>query len=1085
MLSTLLKNQFETHIRSRGTNYFYARAVKLVFIDDFLATEKKIKHLNESNYSKLEFEVLGSEIYFTTIEKLTYSEFELNCSCPYFEESGVCKHLWASVLYCDEKKIFATQNKEVRSANSGGVNHHGPATWMKKLQRIEFEQKKEQKNHSFSRHTKNEMAKVGFYAIDLEQSLISDRVVLKIFIQERLKKGGLGVLKEANLTTSKIQFYEDPTEKQILWELFGMSESNTGIYRYSYEQPINQAVLSKKFSTAILKKISLEKKLFYLKNTHAYNRLLADQIKPCSFDEVFWFFSLKLIKVENKFKLAAVLKSENGEEIKIEKPQSFIEGLIFFDSSVARSNIYEYTVWYEATVKEPLIINEIEIDDFLNYYFSYKDLKPPIELPLELEFSEEVFTEPKVQLSFELDKISSLFRTDFSFIYGSKIISSTNPTTEIYDLNARKKIIRNTQFEVEQKNKFFNLIENCNNPFKQEGLISSEEFPYLVEESIKLGWQVLVKDQKIQLGKEFKIHVSSGIDWFDLNVDFQFGQQWVSMPTLISAIRSGQRLVKLGDGTTGVLPIDWIKRFSPILSAARESENGLRLSKVQALFFSANLDIAKGLENENKVSTLQTLLTQIQELKPLKTDLKLKGKLRSYQKKGLSWLSIITENELGGILADDMGLGKTIQVLALLSFAKQNSKASKANKFPTLIVAPKSLVFNWKAESEKFTPYLKSIIYAGSDRQNFFEQVKNYDLVLTTYQTLRIDIDKFQSMQFEYLILDEAHYIKNAKAQITMAVRLIKAQKKVALTGTPVENSLMDLFTILSTVTPGLISDIQAERWAKETDPEKIQTLGKAISPFLLRRTKDQVLKDLPEKSEQVLYCELSSSERKKYNDLKKYYWLQLSDKIKTKGLQKSKIEVLEAILRLRQASCHQGLIDPSLSNKTSSKFELVLEQFESLLKEKRKILVFSQFTSLLKLFSSELTQRNIQFEYLDGQTEDRKTRVENFQNSENCLVFLLSLKAGGVGLNLTAAECVFILDPWWNPAAESQAIDRAHRIGQKRKVFAYKIIAKDTIEEKILEMQTNKKSIADAIVTGKLGLMKSLSIDDLQELFL
>jgi SNF2 family DNA or RNA helicase len=403
------------------------------------------------------------------------------------------------------------------------------------------------------------------------------------------------------------------------------------------------------------------------------------------------------------------------------------------------------------------------------------------------------------------------------------------------------------------------------------------------------------------------------------------------------------------------------------------------------------------------------------------------------------------------------------------------------------VLAPKSLIYNWQAESEKFTTHLKTLIYSGADRHAHTKNFEDYDLLITTYQTLRNDVAHFQNINFDFLILDEAHFVKNSQSQINIAAKTLKARKRFALTGTPVENSLMDLFSILSIVTPGLVSETLAQKWVKQSDQETLSKLAKALHPFILRRTKEQVLKDLPEKSEQVLYCELSEQERRKYDELKAYYWSHLSEKFEQKGLNRSKIEVLEALLRLRQAACHQGLLnqtDTPAANFTSSKFELLLEQLESIIHDGHKVLVFSQFTSLLALLKTELNKKHIPFEYLDGQTQDRAERVQNFQSNPNIPLFLLSLKAGGVGLNLTAADYVFILDPWWNPAAEAQAIDRTHRIGQTKKVFAYKIIAKDTVEEKILDLQKRKKEIAKAIISEDAGLLKSMELEDLRELF-
>ncbi|MFN8944727.1 MAG: DEAD/DEAH box helicase [Pseudobdellovibrionaceae bacterium] len=327
----------------------------------------------------------------------------------------------------------------------------------------------------------------------------------------------------------------------------------------------------------------------------------------------------------------------------------------------------------------------------------------------------------------------------------------------------------------------------------------------------------------------------------------------------------------------------------------------------------------------------------------------------------------------------------------------------------------------------------------------------------------------------------ESQNIKNSDSQVSMACRLVKASHVFALTGTPVENSIQDFFSIMNVVLPGLFS---AEKNMMKYASEDVQLLAKAFSPFILRRKKQEVLKDLPSKSEQILYCELSSEEKQKYEELKNYYWGQLKGVIDQQGLNRSKIQVLEALLRLRQASCHIGLLDQTKRDFVSAKFELLLEQIQEIISEGHKVLVFSQFTQLLELFKTQLNRLNLSYHYLDGQTKDRKEIVTDFQMHDDKKIFLLSLKAGGVGLNLTAAEYVFILDPWWNPAVEAQAIDRAHRIGQTKKVFAYKMIAKDTVEEKILKLQETKKDLLENLLSQKKSVLKNMTFEEISEIF-
>jgi SNF2 family DNA or RNA helicase len=460
--------------------------------------------------------------------------------------------------------------------------------------------------------------------------------------------------------------------------------------------------------------------------------------------------------------------------------------------------------------------------------------------------------------------------------------------------------------------------------------------------------------------------------------------------------------------------------------------------------------------------------------------------LRTYQRDGLGWLNFLREFRFGGCLADDMGLGKTVQVLALLEQRRQElaSGHTEETHRPSLVVVPKSLVFNWCDEAQKFTPQLKVLNYTGKERKAGELPLADYDVIVTTYGTLRMDVFALKEMEFDYIILDEATAIKNSATQNAKCCRLLQGRYRLAMSGTPIENHLGELWSLFEFLNPGMLGHSSAfEQLSKSAtnDPQSRQLLAKAIAPYVLRRTKEQVLKELPAKTEQTLYCDLPPKQRKQYNQLRDHFRAMLSDKIRDQGLQKSKIHVLEALLRLRQAACHPGLIDKRMAKQTSAKLDALLEQLESVVSEGHKALVFSQFTSLLEIVKGHLKKRKIKFEYLDGQTQNRKARVEAFQNDPECPLFLISLKAGGHGLNLTAADYVFILDPWWNPAVEAQAVDRAHRLGQTKSVFAYRLIARDTVEEKVLALQKNKKELAEAIISANDSLIRTLTAEDLQ----
>jgi SNF2 family DNA or RNA helicase len=423
-------------------------------------------------------------------------------------------------------------------------------------------------------------------------------------------------------------------------------------------------------------------------------------------------------------------------------------------------------------------------------------------------------------------------------------------------------------------------------------------------------------------------------------------------------------------------------------------------------------------------------------------------------------------------------------VLALLEERRNRKLPEGETRRPSIAVVPKSLIFNWVNEAAKFTPRLRVAAYHGLSRKTHLEQIDDLDLLVTTYGTLRQDVADLQDVSFDYAILDEAQAIKNPTTHAAKAVRLIQAKHRLAMTGTPIENSLSDLWSLFEFLNPGLLGrsqNFQALTKRLREEPASLDVLSRGIRPYVLRRSKEQVLTELPQKTEQTIQCELTPKERKLYDQLRNHYRQSLLGKVADDGLAKSKIHILEALLRLRQAACHPGLVNKAYLKESSTKLDTLEEQLESLLSEGHKALIFSQFTSLLSILKARLDRKKIVYEYLDGQTTKRQQCVDRFQTDEACRLFLVSLKAGGQGLNLTAADYVFILDPWWNPAVEAQAIDRAHRIGQQQPVMAYRLIAKDTVEEKILALQAQKRELADSIISEDTSILQSLSLEDLQ----
>jgi SNF2 family DNA or RNA helicase len=576
------------------------------------------------------------------------------------------------------------------------------------------------------------------------------------------------------------------------------------------------------------------------------------------------------------------------------------------------------------------------------------------------------------------------------------------------------------------------------------------------------------------------VSVSSGIDWFELHGSLNFGDGLeVKLPQLLAALRRNQKIVALGDGSFGVLPEEWLQRYGFLASFGVTEEDHLRFQRTQTGVLDALLAARSEITYDEAFARIRKEWQNFEGIKPVAEPRGFVGQLRDYQREGLGWFEFLQRFKFGGCLADDMGLGKTVQVLALLESRRKDSR-------PSLVVVPRSLIFNWQQEAARFTPKLRVLSHTGSERIKGNAHFENYDLILTTYGTLRRDVVHFNEVEFDFVILDEAQAIKNAGTETAKAARLLKSRQRLALSGTPIENHLGELWSLFEFLNPGILGSSSVFQFStngtKKLDEESRAMLSRALRPFILRRTKQQVAKELPEKLEQTIYCEMDERQRRHYEELRDYYRRSLSEKVSLQGINKSKIQILEALLRLRQTACHPALINGAVDDAApNAKLDVLLPRLSEVTEEGHKAIVFSQFTSFLAMVRQRLDQQGVAYEYLDGSTRNRGAAVERFQLDPDCKLFLISLKAGGQGLNLTAAEYVFLLDPWWNPAVEAQAIDRAHRIGQTNRVFAYRLITRDTVEEKVLELQSTKRELADAIINADNSVIRNLTGEDLR----
>jgi superfamily II DNA or RNA helicase len=584
-----------------------------------------------------------------------------------------------------------------------------------------------------------------------------------------------------------------------------------------------------------------------------------------------------------------------------------------------------------------------------------------------------------------------------------------------------------------------------------------------------------------------KIFISSNTDWFDAKVEIQFGEQKVTVDDVKKALLNKQQFVQLTDGTLGILPEEWIKKYSLLFRVGEGKSGDMKLSKYH---FSVIEELYLQRDEEELFFQLEEKYERIKgnhSIKPIPAPAHLQAVLRPYQESGFQWLNYLREVQWGGILADDMGLGKTIQALSFLHHLKVD-----AGKLKALVVCPTTLLYNWQNEIKKFTPSLTYYIHHGGLRVKEGVADENIDVIITTYGTLRSDIKQFVEVNFDYVVLDESQAIKNPGSKVTKAASLLKATSRLCLSGTPLQNNTFDIFAQMNFLNPGMLGSMEFFKQEfsipidKFGEKEQKEHLRKLLYPFILRRTKEQVAKDLPEKQEMVLFCNMGDEQRNIYEAYRNDYRDKILGVVENQGIQKSQLTILQGLMKLRQICDSPAIV------KEEERFPNVSVKLEELGREitenisNHKALVFSQFLGMLALIKEKMKELGVDYEYFDGSStiNERERAIQRFQNDDNCRVFLISLKAGGVGLNLTAADYVYIVDPWWNPAVEQQAIDRTHRIGQTKNIFAYRMICTDTVEDKILKLQERKRNLAREVITDDEGFVKTLTKEDVEYLF-
>jgi superfamily II DNA or RNA helicase len=1108
-------------VRNEGLRLFSLKKVSQLQGDPFYATAC----VRDDRYKEL-------------MDTAAYREDKIltvHCECDAFlDEQEVCEHIWAMLLAADARgflvgdgkhtKLFieidteedgfaddfddedwdwepdwkeptrrrtATKAQKISAPKPAAVPKPPVPKWQQQLQAL---QQKVQDSRPAMSRTSWTTGREIFYVVEMFETSYNKKIYLSVPHRERKQNGEWGKLKFENIDPSMVPLLPNVDDRKILSLLSGAQVASSF---YAYSNGFSQGsrfFLSEGLADTVLPLACATGRCFLRPEQNG-------ELTPLAFDAGEpWSFELKCSREGQSYRIAGALR--RGEEsVDLAQLRMVIPGFAFWSDRVARLQSQVEFRWLEHfRINPALKFPAANKDAWLSEFFRLPHL-PRLVMPDDLKITEVQGTpRPRLLVQGNKDKWNYVVQGHLSFEYDGNL-AYPGQGGSVFVPQKNELIRRDSQAETEAHDRLRTLGFMPRQMYGELPRLelNTRNLPKVVTKLVSEGWHVEAEGKLYRQPGKIDIEVTTGIDWFELHGKVQFDDTTIGLPELLQALKKGDKTVVLGDGSVGMLPEEWLKKYG-LLAGLGKADNGhLKFGRNQAGLLDALLAAQPEARFDDAFAKVRDELRRFEGIHPADAPANFQGELRAYQRDGLGWLHFLNRFGFGGCLADDMGLGKTVQVLAFLEARRQSliaggepglrSSEDPATRpktgHPTLVVVPKSLVFNWKAEATRFTPNLRLLDHTGVGRLKPGPHFQEYDLILTTYGTLRRDALEFKDCRFDYCILDEAQAIKNAKSESSKACRLIQANHRLAVTGTPVENHLGELWSLFDFLNPGMLGQASvfqlAGVGARNPEPETRALLSKALRPFLLRRTKEQVAKDLPQKTEQTLFAEMEPEQRKLYNELRDHFRLSLLNKIEKDGIAKSKILILEALLRLRQAACHPGLIDKKRKGDSSAKLDLLMPQLTEVLGEGHKSLVFSQFTSMLSIVRDRLDREKITYEYLDGKTRNRAEKVNRFQTDPKCKLFLISLKAGGVGLNLTAAEYVFLLDPWWNPAVEAQAIDRTHRIGQTNPVFAYRLIVKDTVEEKVLELQNKKRALADAILNCDSSLIRNLGREDLE----
>jgi superfamily II DNA or RNA helicase len=1032
-------------------------------------------------------EVRGTRNYEVNL-RLAEGRLVVSCTCPFFtDRESVCKHLWAVTVAADEKgwlqnlpgstDVVADIDGMIQDDEPDWVIPPAAEPWQSVLANVVQAPRP---------RATAALADAELLYVILAPSLATlTELPLHLERRERKRDGSWGKPHPARITADMLPALSEPDDRWALSLLHGISSYPLTTWSGSYPTPLGISYLRRPMIELLMPRLCATGRVRLrqappevLASARADSDIAVawDDGPPWRFGLVITGDRLDGYRVEGKL-------ARPGASVALQDCALLADGLAIIDGVASGFDMAGGNAWIGQLRNRTELLIPGGAQQGLRAALVRSGVED-VEVPADLKWeTREVAPRPRVTIGAPT-VYTHACPVSLEFEYEGTL-APFDGTAAILSESGEVMYRRDQAAELNSLTRLKQLgVAGLDGPPNQQPAIHERRLTAAVHALVSEGWHVEAEGVRYRTLAPPTLRIRSGIDWFELDAATDSGEA-IAMPAILSALAKGQRTVTLGDGTVGILPEEWLASVAPVISLAERSKDGLRFRPSQAALVEAMLAGHTEIDWDAGFAQARERLDGFSRIEPEPAPPTFVGQLRGYQCEALGWLRFLREFGFGGCLADDMGLGKTVVVLALLEARRVDTARERR---PSLVVLPRSLVFNWTSEAARFTPELRVLDFARADRHAAADGLADADVVLTTYGTLRRDVARLQAHHFDYVILDEAQAIKNEGTATARAVRLLRGDHRLTLTGTPVENHLGELYSLFEFLNPGLLGSgrlFERPRAADAlADRSHLDRVARGLRPFILRRTKDQVAPELPARTEETLFCELDAKARGIYDELRDHYRQVLLRQIDRDGVAKSRFAILEALLRLRQAACHTGLLSKvTPASGSSAKFDVLLPRLAELAEEGRKALVFSQFTSLLALLRPLLDAAGHTYEYLDGKTVDRASAVERFQTDPACGVFLISLKAGGTGLNLTAAENVFLLDPWWNPAVEMQAIDRTHRIGQTKPVFAYRLVARDTVEERILELQAGKRALADAILNAGAGGLRDLQRDELEQL--